>query len=413
MIGSILHRSFSGLPFNPKIKGMDSGNGVPETTVLDVNEVVENADTKVVDPDPENLNKVDEDLDSSKAIADESSTNVNDPKTQTSVTKEVTSKNNSKKPKNGTGKSAFGSSKPKPSLTQSLSLPAKTTIAKQVVGSPKDEPSSSSSVSPRSYPRKPYRGIKSSGLSQTNKSKETEGCPPEQPLSDDHHHGLKPLIKIGRRIKDDDGASSTASPHAATPGGRRRNSTSSFSFRLDERAERRKDFYSKIEEKVQAKQIEKTTMQAKSKENQDKELKKLRKSLTFKAKPMPEFYKEPPPKIELKKTPTTRPISPKLGSSKSSLSTVSKSSEQMATSGRLGQTTSSSRFNPGSSSKKPNTKSLSKTEVKSGKLKEKELKDEQEAQDSQVAGVNRRDVESWIEDSVAQDTTPEDDVAGG
>lgn len=85
----------------------------------------------------------------------------------------------------------------------------------------------------------------------------------------------------------------------------------------------------------------------------------------------------------------------------------------MATSGRLGQTTSSSRFNPGSSSKKPNTKSLSKTEVKSGKLKGKELKDEQEAQDSQVAGVNRRDVESWIEDSVAQDTTPEDDVAGG
>lgn len=147
---------------------MESGNGVPETTVLDVNEVVENADTKVVDPDPENLNKVDEDLDSSKAIADESSTNVNDPKTQTSVTKEVTSKYNSKTPKNGTGKSAFGSSKPKPSLTQSLSLPAKTTIAKQVVGSPKDEPSSSSSVSPRSYPRKPYRGIKSSGLSQVN-----------------------------------------------------------------------------------------------------------------------------------------------------------------------------------------------------------------------------------------------------
>ncbi|GMI65202.1 hypothetical protein HRI_000189500 [Hibiscus trionum] len=138
-------------------------------------------------------------------------------------------------------------------------------------------------------------------------TKYSETNSPKTPLMSRKHHD------------DDDNWSVASSTTASVRTARSRVTIGTApTFRSAERAVKRKEFYQKLEEKHQALEAERQQYEALKKEEEEAGLKQLRKSLFVKANPVPSFYYEgPPPKVELKKLPLTRPKSPNLTRRKS------------------------------------------------------------------------------------------------
>ncbi|KAL1210356.1 Protein WVD2-like 5 [Cardamine amara subsp. amara] len=176
---------------------------------------------------------------------------------------------------------------------------------------------SNGSVAPNAHTTKPLKSKSFNGReAQVTKQGKHDSAPAES--ADGDKVKSKPQKKQAPETSEDDTQSSN-SPKADDGKPRKVGALPNygFSFKCDQRAEKRREFYVKLEEKTHAKEEEINNMQAKSKETQEAELRMLRKSLNFKATPMPSFYQEPqPPKTELKKIPPTRPKSPKLGRKK-------------------------------------------------------------------------------------------------
>ncbi|CAH8361536.1 unnamed protein product [Eruca vesicaria subsp. sativa] len=126
----------------------------------------------------------------------------------------------------------------------------------------------------------------------------------------------KPLQPDNKKHMDDEDDSFSIASSVATSLRRAKSGVthgSAPTFKSAQRAEKRKEYYQKLEEKNQALEAERNELEQRQKEEQEAALKQLRKNLKFKAKPVPNFYYEAPPaKPELKKLPLTRPKSPKL-----------------------------------------------------------------------------------------------------
>lgn len=151
------------------------------------------------------------------------------------------------------------------------------------------------------------------------------------PMTTQKLHQNSPMMSRKLRIQDEEDTWSLASSTAASVRTIKSKVTVPVapSFKCSERSMRRKEYYSKLEEKHKALEAEKQDYAARTKEEEEAAIKQLRKTMTYRANPVPNFYREgPPPKAELKKLPVTRAKSPNLTRRKSCSDTVTASPEE-------------------------------------------------------------------------------------
>ncbi|KAJ4900725.1 Protein WAVE-DAMPENED 2 [Raphanus sativus] len=154
---------------------------------------------------------------------------------------------------------------------------------------------------------------------------EVKECTEEDSLSQNHRSPpnndvKKPLDPANKNhLDEEDDSSLTSSAATSLRNAKSRAVTHGTAprFRSAQRAEKRKEYYQKLEEKHQALEAERNELEQRQKEEQEAAIKQLRKNLKFKANPVPNFYYQGRPvKPELKKFPLTRPKSPKLNLSR-------------------------------------------------------------------------------------------------
>lgn len=113
----------------------------------------------------------------------------------------------------------------------------------------------------------------------------------QSPMTSQKLHQNSPMMTRKLRMQDEDDNWSLASSTAASVRTIRSKVTVPVAptFKCSERSARRKEYYTKLEEKHKALEAEKQEYAARTKEEEEAAIKQLRKAMSYRANPVPNF----------------------------------------------------------------------------------------------------------------------------